>query len=1667
MATNSNAGRQSTGKTGGGSTGKGTAANTAKRKNRRLKRSIRKTLGALFLASALVVAAIPVDGLQAAPVPNHNGESISVNVFDGNKVPQIDKDATIYSYYMEGTSVIFRFAYVSATGQESGDSRYAVILGYEQVGNLAGGTLKIPESMEAYRKYSVESTITGSAAVNLDNQFLYYEEKENKLDASGNPMQDVDKDGNPIKDSAGNPVYLKESVYYPCLYSTRDKWVNRTQFFIMQTDSAGNPIKDPDGKYMYKENTQPRIANAMVSFIGNQYLEEVRDDPDREFRIVDTVTKPEQGVFNGKTNITTLVLPDSISGIGDYAFANCGFATVKFGNGLNCLGNYAFLGCGSMTQVQFEVSCGLTTLGEGCFKGCSVLPSIDLPGHVQEIGNFAFEGCTQLSEINMIYPDHENDKGESAPLLGTLTAVGQNVFKDCASLSHLVLPNTYTGSMDVSEFQGCVALEYIRSGYQDNAADGSATFFLNDGDWAAFGWEQFLAQCPKNPEGTESKFYLWGRKNSKLHQTATEKKIAFKFYDPDLLMNVYEKVVSEIGDNGQETGNTATFWVNENNELVKCDISNALHKLTLPESIGPKNINAIGSGTFRNKCNLNVVTIPASVANIADSAFQGCHNLKWVIYTDAEKVSSIGTGAFNTQDITASHISGCSGQTKDEWFLNFVGTISPRSVPFQYAMSDPSVIGLGTARKTFLTYYSGFPTHLVVRRNEATGTNELIDYPTVNDLRNQRYTIANGYDYMSKEDEEETKKAIQNYPNSMTNYQKNTIMDAVLNLRIPDGVESIATVQVSGTVSGGNVSSRAAGTATLVDDALTGAAVAEENAEAVALGKGDSQKIGLFSYRENNVGTSLLTARGMSAYPTNGSPLTDSESARTAGLRKTLVTKNVRSFTPGAMRDCDAFQSVTLEGAVQAVGHYAFADCDNLDNVSIAESVATLGRVPFIGSGKVSNVNFNGSANFSCDNSIIYQLDGSGKKYKLIEYLYGRTNPMVEADEVSSVSELAPEAFSGTKAVIVDFGESALKGVPEDAFRGTEVLANVTLPSSCVSISQGAFSESGLQQLRIPGSVAVIHPEAFEDMLNASSLSFKTPENSIASEYAKQHKPVIKVVGAEDPVYCEVKFMSGHDFSSLGTRRVLRGESVTAPQVPEVEGKTFTGWSRSLDNITEDTTIIALYEEIKEETFTVEFFDWDDTPLRKVTVVKGGNAGDYAPNDLSREGYRFTGWDRPINNVTSNIITKAQYEKIDSSELTSYTVRFTDWDGRVISTQKVEKGKNAVIPQSPTRAGYTFMGWLPMPTNVTRDMDPVAQYEKNTSTSPGPGGSSSPGPGGSASPGPGSSASPGPGTSPTPGPGNNGGGSGDDDDDDNNGWDDELYTLTVRNGSGSGSYVANSSPVIIADQASSTQEFDHWTIQPEQALIGSTTQQSTIVTMPHCDVIVTAHYRTKPGTGGNVPVNPPVYTPRPSGGNGNNTNGSTQVVIDKNGLSNTGVVTVVINGSSDNFVMKVTENSDATESILRALMAEYGSLDNIKYFPMDISLYDSTGSRRITDTTGLKIDITLPLPDSLKAYAGNNKVAGVVNGRLDKLSPKFTTINGVPCVTFSAEHFSPYVIYVDTSRLGQGTVADDTPKTGDLIHPKWFLSIGLACLSFVMFMKKDTRKKQKVAVKAK
>lgn len=389
---------------------------------------------------------------------------------------------------------------------------------------------------------------------------------------------------------------------------------------------------------------------------------------------------------------------------------------------------------------------------------------------------------------------------------------------------------------------------------------------------------------------------------------------------------------------------------------------------------------------------------------------------------------------------------------------------------------------------------------------------------------------------------------------------------------------------------------------------------------------------------------------------------------------------------------------------------------------------------------------------------------------------------------------------------------------------------------------------------------------------------------------------------------------------------------------------------------------------------------------------------------------------------------KLSYEIIDEK----FRVLFYDYDGTQLGeAQYIESGKSATPPADPSHEGMTFTGWSDSYNNVQKDLILIAQYSGGGSVSGGDsgGGSGSGGSGGGS--GSGGSSSGGSGSG-----GSSSGGSGD-----STG---SIFRVTVVNGSGTGDYLAGRTVTITANTGNG-KTFSNWSSNDGVAFANSTSATTTF-TMPSKNVTVTAYYTTS-GSGGDGTT----------GANKTNTAGNlgTRVAIYKPGISNTNVASAKVNGSSDDFIVKISETADATQAVEQALINEYGSLDNIKYFAMDITLWDSTGATKITDTTGLSVDITIPLPDSLKDYGGNNKTAAVVNSQLESLTPKFTTIDGVPCVTFRATHFSPYAVFVDTGDLSAGTRPDGTPKTADGIHPKWFLSIGLAALALVLFFKKD------------
>ncbi len=189
-----------------------------------------------------------------------------------------------------------------------------------------------------------------------------------------------------------------------------------------------------------------------------------------------------------------------------------------------------------------------------------------------------------------------------------------------------------------------------------------------------------------------------------------------------------------------------------------------------------------------------------------------------------------------------------------------------------------------------------------------------------------------------------------------------------------------------------------------------------------------------------------------------------------------------------------------------------------------------------------------------------------------------------------------------------------------------------------------------------------------------------------------------------------VKFI-GYNNEVLKTEIVDKGSAVTAPSAPSVDGYKFIGWDKEFDNVTSDLEVKAIYEKVETETFIVKFIDKDGNILKTEEVVKGNSAT--APSVPSIDGYLFKGWDKEFNNVTSDLEVKAVYEQ---STAEKYTVKFIGYNNEVLKTEEVGKGSAAAAPSAPSVDGYKFIGWDKEFDNVTSDLEVKAIYEKTSSS---------------------------------------------------------------------------------------------------------------------------------------------------------------------------------------------------------------------------------------------------------------------------------------------------------------------------------------------------------------
>ena len=179
-----------------------------------------------------------------------------------------------------------------------------------------------------------------------------------------------------------------------------------------------------------------------------------------------------------------------------------------------------------------------------------------------------------------------------------------------------------------------------------------------------------------------------------------------------------------------------------------------------------------------------------------------------------------------------------------------------------------------------------------------------------------------------------------------------------------------------------------------------------------------------------------------------------------------------------------------------------------------------------------------------------------------------------------------------------------------------------------------------------------------------------------------------------------VTFMDGEKVLKAFTN-VTHGDTVTAPEVPKKDGKTFSKWDKDFSKVTSDLTINAVYDV---DTFTVTFKDGEKV-LETQTVEY--EAAATAP-DTARlsppEGMHFAKWDKDFSKVTEDIEVSAVYE------LNEYTVTFKNGE-TTLKTEMVKHGFAATAPNVYDTATKKFVGWDKSFDNVTSDIIVNAKWE--------------------------------------------------------------------------------------------------------------------------------------------------------------------------------------------------------------------------------------------------------------------------------------------------------------------------------------------------------------------
>ena len=351
--------------------------------------------------------------------------------------------------------------------------------------------------------------------------------------------------------------------------------------------------------------------------------------------IPETVTHIEYRAFMNCSNLTNVVFPESVTYIGSDAFAGTPWyenlpekeiiyigkvayaykgempanTEIKIREGTTMLGTKLFRLQTNLTGISLPE--GLSTIGERAFQGCTGLTSCIIPSSVKNIANYAFLDCTDLTSL--VIPE-------------SCDVIGAYAFARCTGLTSILLPDrNQLQSIEYGAFYGCTNLTDVSIWWGFDIQEIEDWAFAYCSNLNAFDLPPhviFIGECA----------FLGCTELSHITIPASVINIEVPvFYQCHNLSKI-------VVENGNE--------VYDSREGCNAIIETATNKLVAgcKETVIPHSVTTIGEDAFWHNYAITSIVIPESVTTIEALAFGSCQNLADVVIPSS--VKEIGRGAF-------------------------------------------------------------------------------------------------------------------------------------------------------------------------------------------------------------------------------------------------------------------------------------------------------------------------------------------------------------------------------------------------------------------------------------------------------------------------------------------------------------------------------------------------------------------------------------------------------------------------------------------------------------------------------------------------------------------------------------------------------------------------------------------------------------------------------------------------------------------------------------------------------------------------------------------------------------------------------------------------------------------------------------------------------------